>query len=185
MIYIVSGYMRSGTSMMMQALEAAGMQAAHREDRDSQLNALFGRDDYVPNERYMELGFDDFQRPDFVERHAGKVLKCLFGGIMLFPVCPVRILFMRRDVEAIKSSVLAMSGRIPAMIRSPYFQKRLDQAVAALRDRKSVISLTEVCFEDVVADPIRVFKQLKTEGWPIDPYMAARIPDPDKVRSAA
>ena len=185
MIYIVSGYMRSGTSMMMQALEAGGMEAGYRSERDDQINANFGRDDYVPNERYFELGIENFQRLDFPECYDGKVIKCLFGGVMLFPVYPVRIIFMRRNTESIKSSILAMRGRILNTVRSPYFQKRLDQAVACLRDRRSVISLTEINFEDVVSNPFSVFGRLQFEGWPIDPEAASRIPRPEKVRSAA
>lgn len=44
MIYIVSGFMRSGTSMMMQALIAGGMQASFSTQRNQFANNL--ADDY-------------------------------------------------------------------------------------------------------------------------------------------
>ena len=169
----------------MQSLEAGGMDVAYREERNDRLNSQFGKDGYVPNERYMELGFEDFHRGDFLERYDGMAIKCLFGGVMLFPVHPIRIIFMRRDTDAIKSSILAMRGSIPNIVRSPFFQRRLDQAVAALRDRRSVVLLTEVNFEDVVKSSLDVFERLRVEGWPIDPELASHVPSVGKVRSAA
>ena len=48
-VYIVSGYMRSGTSMMMKVLEGAGMSARYNREKDAVLEAKYGREDYHPN----------------------------------------------------------------------------------------------------------------------------------------
>ncbi len=48
MIYLVSGDMRTGTSMMMQALEAGGLEAVYNENRD-RMNQQYGDKDYQPN----------------------------------------------------------------------------------------------------------------------------------------
>jgi len=34
-LYVVSGFMRTGTSMMMRALEAGGMDASYRQSRET------------------------------------------------------------------------------------------------------------------------------------------------------
>ena len=47
--YFVSGFMRSGTSMMMACLEAGGMDVAHREQRNQMLEQ-YSDENYSPNE---------------------------------------------------------------------------------------------------------------------------------------
>src|SRR5690606_28529169 len=85
MIYVVSGYMRCGTSMMMEALQAGGLEAAYSERRDVEMNERWGEPGYLPNERYFELDRHDYRRPDFAQAFDGKLVKCLFGGAIRLP----------------------------------------------------------------------------------------------------
>jgi len=186
MIYIVSGYMRSGTSMMMQALEAGGMEVACSLGRDARMNAKWGAPDYLPNQRYYELEPEDYRDASFPAAYEGRLVKCLWGGALrLRPVTSYRVVFMRRETQAIQQSLTAFFGTPTAETRSADFQRHLDNAVSILRDRRSVASLHEVGYSDVVRNPLQVFDMLAKEGWPINPVSAARIPETKRIRFAA
>src|SRR5690554_2453851 len=182
MIYVVSGYMRCGTSMMMEALQAGGLQAAYSERRDIEMNARWGEPGYVPNERYFELDAYDYRRPDFAQAFDGKLVKCLFGGAIRLPPGEYRCVFMRRPTEQIAQSLLAFFGEVPELVESGRLDAEIERALAILRDRRSFVQVEEVWLADVIADPRAVFSRL---GWPIDVEAAAAVPKRDKLRVAA
>lgn len=182
MIYLVSGYMRCGTSMMMEALQAGGLQAAYSERRDADMNARWGEPGYLPNERYFELDIYDYQRPDFASVFNNKLVKCLFGGAIRMPPGEYRCVFMRRPTEQIAQSLLAFFGEVPDLIESGRFDAEIERALSILRDRRSFLQVEEVWLADVIANPLAVFSRL---GWPIDVEKAAAVPKRDKLRVAA
>lgn len=185
MIYIVSGYMRSGTSMMMQALEAGGMEAVYSAQLDERMNRKWGDPDYKPNERYYELEAEDYQDASFPAAYEGKLIKCLWGGILrLRLVTEYRVIFMRRDTKAIQRSLAAVFGQPTDQAQNVNFQRQLDNVVSILLDRRSVLSVHEIQYVDVVSNPLAVFEMLAKEGWPIDPAKAAEIPQARKMRFA-
>lgn len=186
--------MRSGTSMMMQALEAGGMDAAYSKERNERMNSKLGDPDlprpYFPNESYHELEPDDYRSPDFPYSYEGKLIKCLWGGIT--KIRPkkegsegYKVIFMRRSREAIEESLIKMFGYATDFAANPAFDYNMDSLVELVRDRRSIVSVTEVWFGDVVADPLKEFTRIKEAGWPIDPEKAAMIPSDKKMRSAA
>ena len=81
-IYIVSGWMRSGTSMMIRALEAGGMEAV-----------------YTPGHPDYELSKEDYRLNRSPELYEGKVVKSLrFGTEQMWPwPGGYRVVFMDRD----------------------------------------------------------------------------------------
>jgi hypothetical protein len=182
MLYIVSGFMRCGTSMMMEALEAGGLEAAYSQKRDAAMNARWGQPDYLPNDRYYELDGDDYLRGGLAERYAGKLVKCLWGGIIRLPPCDARIVFMRRPAAEIRVSLLAFFGTDYAATQFPDLDKAMDGIVDVLRDRKSFRSVDVVDYHDVLRNPKAVFRALAGKGWPIDASKAAAVPTREKAR---
>lgn len=182
MLYIVSGFMRSGTSMMMRALEAGGLEAVYSKKRDQEMNARWGDADYLPNDSYYELDGEDYLRGGLEQRYDGKLVKCLWGGMLRLPPGDYRVVFMRRPAEEIRVSLLAFFGNDGAARQFPDLDKGMDRIVDILRDRKSVVSVDAVEYRDVLADPCAVFRRLAANGWPIDPLKAAAIPDRDRAR---
>ncbi len=87
MIYIVSGYMRCGTKMMMQSFEAAGM-------------GLLGEvnDDYELSKAEIA---EAVLNPHTVD---GKLFKCIAGGLLRLAAWKYKILYMQRDYDEIKAS---------------------------------------------------------------------------------
>jgi hypothetical protein len=187
MIYVVSGFMRCGTSMMMRALEAGGMGACYSAGRDKSMNSKFGEPDkpsgYLPNERYYELDPADYRATDFPAPYEGKLIKCLWNGCTkLPPNHDYRVIFMRRPRIEIKMSLIAFFGHAHANVESPFFDAEMDRIVALLRDRRSMITVDEIWYGDVLTKPLGVFKNL---DWPIDPEKAAAIPTRKEARFVA
>ena len=190
MISLVSGFMRSGTSMMMKALEAGGMDAARSKERDERMNSKWGSADdyhsYVPNDEYYELNIEDYRTHDFPDAYEGRLIKCLWGGLTLLrPGHEYRVIFMRRPSREIQTSLLAFFGSPNKQAQDVHFNQRMERAVAVCRDRRSFLSVDEVWYADVVAKPFETFVKLANHGWPIDPKKAATIPTARKMRFAA
>ena len=77
MIYVVSGFMRTGTSMMMKALEAGGMDASYKQSRDV-MKDHYADEYYNPNIGGLyELEKQDYQKWDFPRDYEGKLIKAL------------------------------------------------------------------------------------------------------------
>lgn len=186
MIYIVSGWQRTGTSMMMEALEAGGMNAAYSTEKDDLLAKKFQRmTGTVPNERYYELDKADYRKDGFPADFEGKLIKVLYGGIpKLNDGLQYRVIYMRRpqrDVCASLSYIWGQKGIGNA--GRPNWEQRQEKAVAWMRDRPGqFLSVDEIWYDDVLKDPYGTFKRLALDGWPIDPVKAAAIPDKKTAR---
>src|SRR5262245_35102181 len=105
-VYIVSGFMRSGTSGFMKALEAGGMEAVYNPDRDK-MNDQYGDEEYKINDGgFYELSRAEYAHPDFPDNYDGKLVKCLFGGMLHLKASKnvKEIVFMRRPIDEIARS---------------------------------------------------------------------------------
>ena len=185
MLYLVSGYMRTGTSMMMGALIAGGLEAVYSDERQ-RLNDDWGGDGYTPNERYWEPTATMMREEGFPRMHDGKLLKVLYGGIPNLAPCPhgIRIVFMRRHPEEIRQSEEAFFKRrkAPPWLEDSGYEERMSLAVEHAHNRRDVRSVTEFQYRDVVADPAEAFRYLRDIGWPIDAVRAAATVDPALCR---
>lgn len=177
-LYIVSGYMRSGTSMMMRALEAGGMETVSRESRE-EFRRKFSDDKYDPNEGGLfELSQEDLKAADFPQKFKGKLIKCLVGG-PLFKMCvmpQIKIIFMRRDPEEIRQSFQAFFNQ-SMFIPEKSFTDYMEKVVAVLRNRRDT-EVVVLNYREVVENPVKYFAELKEQGWPIDPEKSALVVNP-------
>lgn len=176
--YIVSGYMRSGTSMMMQALQAGGLEAVYA-DR-SFLNKRHGDEHYTPNEEYYELKRENYLQPGFPRMYEGKLLKVLMGGLPKLVAGDYKIVFMLRDFEEIRQSYEAFFDAQPKLDEETY-QQRVEDTLGIMRQRKDVY-VQPMQYRDVLEEPELAFGVLRGNGWPIDEFAAAGIVDPNKQR---
>ncbi len=176
MIHIVSGYMRTGTSMMMAALEAGGLNAIKNETRDEWADT-FSDNDYHPNKQGLyELHGRQIQEhlfnPDMSE---GKLIKILFAGVPRLAAAKYRIVFMEREWEECRQSHMAFFGVEPR-INENQFHQMMAYTKGILRQRND-IALTCFWYRDVLREPLKHFKRLAKAGWPIDAEKAAAIAD--------
>ena len=125
-VTVVSGLPRSGTSMMMQALEAGGMAVVTDRLRGADEDNLKG---------YHELEAVKSTRtdPSWLADAVGKAVKVIY---MLLTDLPAdyhyRVLFMRRDLDEVVRSQQTMLGRLgqagadlPPQAMAAVFQRQL------------------------------------------------------------
>lgn len=187
--YIVTGFMRSGSSMMMRALwEGMGraVEMVVNDERKEKLNS----GEYLPNHEYLEPSLKDFETPEFPRFHEGKLLKCFMAGV--HPLWPMQgglhVVQMWRDPKLIKASWEAASetlGKPSAWLPDGYWV-RMAASSAMLRNRRDVLSHTDLMYPEVVSGPRTAFEQLHERGWPItDIDAACAIVEPTKQRFQA
>jgi hypothetical protein len=184
MIYVVSGFMRSGTSMMMRALEAGGLVVAKEDERTKAMNERWGEvgtpNGYLPNDDYYEMLIEPHLNPRFPSEFEDKVVKVMYGGVAKLPRHQYRAIFMRRPARDIQMSMLAAFRDSTSLMWAPdVFDAHMSRIVDILRDRRSFASVDEVWYDDVIENPRKVFAKL---DWPIDVDAAAAVPNGKKRR---
>jgi hypothetical protein len=212
MIVIVSGHRRTGTSMMMLALHAAGMQALYNpilNNKDCKLDP----EGYAPNAKagLFEVGYYALLDPLFFRKLVehpddGFIVKIPWDCIVYLPKGDWKIVFMHRDAEEIDRScarvdkyleeygdkvalenrmkqLIPTSKALPFSIYKKYNQDDIDH-VLGIMETRSDVELIPVQYQDVIDDPVKVFKRLKytplgKERLPIDIEKAAATINPD------
>lgn len=168
----------------MKALEAGGLEAVYREERD-ELVKKFGDEEYSPNSGGLyELSREDYKSPDFPRQFEGKLMKALDVAVPRMRVMPdLKVVFMMRDKEEIRQSLYAFFGR---EIMHPHFETRFEDhmkdVIEQINNRKDVSSLQVFWYRDVVENPKKHFQLLKDNGWPIDVDKCSAIVDPEQLR---
>lgn len=179
-VYIVSGYMRTGTSMMMKALESGGMETFYRKSRDD-FRKGFADENYDPNTG----GLYEIERKDvtddFPEKFKGKLIKCLMDGLHKVQVMPkIKVVFMRRDFEEIRQSYQAFFSN-PLQLDEKKFIDKTERAISMLLNRKDV-ELTILNYRDVIKNPMIQFTKLYNNEWPINPIECSKVVNPELYR---
>ncbi len=160
MITIVSGLPRSGTSLMMQMLEAGGLAIASDDVRSPDPDNPRG---------YYELEAVKRIRKDagFLDEAEGRVVKIVAP---LLPALPdrfdYRILFMERDLDEVLASqrtMLERSGRAGAGGDDEAMRRALERELARLQSwlagRTNVRTLF-IAHAELLADPQAVVTKL-------------------------
>ncbi|MBQ99991.1 MAG: hypothetical protein CMO60_03925 [Verrucomicrobiales bacterium] len=173
---IVSGLPRSGTSLMMQMLRAAGMDLMHDGKRKADEDNLEG---YWEWEEIKSLK----KTPRLIEQADGKVIKVISA---LLPLLPPRhhyhVIFMKRPVEEVVDSqwkMIERRGQNPVSEKQHLIQTQqthAKQTLAQLRQCKNV-DLIEIDYPEMVANPGSQLDALKT-------FLGETAPEPEKLTQA-
>jgi hypothetical protein len=182
-IYIVSGFYRSGTSAMMQALMAGGLTGAWSEARNA-VAAQHADEHYHPNRAGLfEIPLREYRQPGFPLQYEGKLIKVLLWGLHNLAPHPggYRIIIMRRDPEEIRQSYegFFLGRKCPPLVG---YAERIARAAKMLVTRPDALSVSIVDYAYAVAHPARAMIRLRGDGWPIDPLEAADVIDPAQYR---
>lgn len=169
MIYIVSGFMRSGTGMMMECLRAGGLEPLHADELDENME--------LKNRRI----FNALLNPHQVDE---KLFKCMAGSLTQIAAWDWRIVFMRRPYADIKTSADALFGPGEHVPAENVFNNLIRYTTGQLCQRRDV-QWEPIAYRDVLVDPLSVFDTLQAAGWPIDPEKAAAVVDPTRCHHAA
>jgi len=151
MITIVSGLPRSGTSMLMQMLEAGGLPPYTDAERTADPSNPRG---YYEHARIKALARDNAWLAE-AEGHVVKVIAQLLRHLP--DGFDYRIVFLERDLDEVLASQSAMLQRLrrpsakPAVLR-PVFERQLAEAKRWL-DTHPRADVLYVLHRDVIADP--------------------------------
>lgn len=184
MIYVVSGYMRTGTSMMMRALMSGGLTPKVSVERERVVTERFENGAFHPNifglyEMFQKEIVKSVMDPSSID---GKLIKCLAGGLSRFAAWDWRVIFMQRDYEEMRQSCLAIfDGRKGLLPAEDVFREQMAYFKGQMNERRD-IDWVEFEYREVLDNPLAHFKKLKDRGWPIDAEKASSIVDPEQCR---
>ena len=177
MIYIVTGFMRSGTSMLMQACEAGGLPVARDLIRDEK-NRLASDAHYQPNPHGLyEVLPTRFREPGFSRQYDAHALKLLAPDLGYLVEHQYRVAWMHRNAEEIRQSYEAAFGY--TYLTCAIIDHVTATGLDLLRNRPDVHDICELSYSDVVANPLSAIKQL---AWPLHLKAAPSVVDPTWYR---
>lgn len=168
-ITVVSGLPRSGTSMMMQLLVAAGCAALTDHKRAADVDNPLGYFEFAPT---LDLARD----VSWLPAARGKVVKVI---AQLLPFLPgnehYHIIFMERDMEEIIASQRAMLSRqgrrgaeLGAQKLSETYQQQLNRVLQNIAPRREM-RILPVNYHALLAHPAAVVEHLaRFVGDPFD-----------------
>lgn len=187
--YVVTGFPRSGTSMMMRCLEKGGI-PVERGPRDESHLELEAKTGYLPNPHgFYERGHgtEPWWFPAGVR---GAVKMELASTAVMCPGGRYRVILMYRDQEAVRKSLEAYLEALQKVsVRKPQLEKALETcragryeemmavARAHLENRRDVEHLILAGYQDVVERPREFFLAVKEHWREIDPEAAAAVPE--------
>ena len=196
-VYVVTGFPRSGTSMMMRALVMGGIPGEYDIDNISH-RELKARTGYLPNPHgYYEVG----RGPEpwwYPAPLAGRVVKMELASVnSMGPGGRYRVILTSRAPEAIERSLVTYMealdkagiekpqlGAALCIIRSGGYAETMMVALQHLKNRRDVEQIVEVPYEETVEMPEPLFEALAKAGWPLDVQAAASIPEKKWDRSS-
>ncbi|MES2794265.1 MAG: sulfotransferase [Planctomycetota bacterium] len=185
MITVVSGLPRSGTSMMMQILQAGGLPVLSDQERVADEHNPRG---YLEYKKTKQLATDN----TWLQEAEGKSIKVVSQLLYhLPPQFEYRVIFMRRDLtEVIRSQEHMLGSRQSDSgpeqhVMREHFQRHLE-ALEAWLGRQPNMRVLPCNFSDMVADPTRLAPSIsRFLGILLDPERMASAVDPALYRQRA
>jgi hypothetical protein len=159
-ITIVSGLPRSGTSLMMQIIEAGGLPILKDGIREADADNPKG---YYEFERVKQVAQDQA----WLEDAKGKGVKMVSALLLDLPnTYTYRVIFMRRKMEEILASqktMLRRSGKPTDAIgddkMAALFRKHLSQVEKWMGEQPNV-QVLYVSYNELIADPIQEIERI-------------------------
>ena len=186
-LIVVSGLPRSGTSMMMQILEAAGLEIVADFERAADPDNPEG---YYELERVKKI--DKGGDTDWLPEVRGKVIKIVSHYLRYLPdTNNYRVIFVHRDLEEVLASQAKMlerrgeSGGVDDEKMKQLYGEHLAEAARELADRACFDTL-DLRHRDVIRDPQAAVARINTFlGGDLDERAMAEVVNPELYRNRA
>ena len=185
MIYVVAGFLRSHTTMMMHCLEAGGMKSLWDSERDE-----WAKENGVEvNPRSEMREISDTTLKSFAHnpsRYDGRLIKLITKyGYLRLPAWQYKVILMVRDPEEIRQSFHRVFGKpltytgeageqVP--LTNELYYHVISGVAADLTAQN--IPFTPFNSRDVLQKPLGAFRYLAQHGWPIHAENAAAVVQP-------
>lgn len=170
--------------MMMHALSTGGLTPVFSEKRNNFADSC-ADEHYHPNKCGLyELELRELQREDFSDEYDGKLIKVVAIDILRLPVHDpgYKVVLMTRNPEEIRQSFEAFTGYRGKMPHLQNYKFFISKTVKGLSNRKDILSINLIDYNEVVFSPHEYFEGLKDSGWPINVDNAASIVDKEQYR---
>ena len=153
-VVVVSGLPRSGTSMMMQMLESAGLDLYTDKVRIADQNNING---YYEHENVMTL----IHNKKWVKECDGKVVKVISNLLVELPLnSKYKVIMMERDLDEILASQRRMIKKLGKNVANDLYPLKLMEKLAYSQfeaktwsQRQPTVELLLVNYKDVINDP--------------------------------
>ena len=164
MLYVVSGLMRSGTSMMMRCLSLGGLEPVYEKGKQSAYLNIGRQNGYYSNKYGIyELDWSFVDCDNISNIYSGKLIKIFANILIQLPeTLGMKIVFLKRNVEEINASLLKFG------MKKKYNFFDAESFIDAINKREDVLSLDVFQYHDILLDPLKYFQTLKNNGWKID-----------------
>ena len=180
---IVSGLPRSGTSMLMRALEAGGIAILSDSERPSDENNRLGYFEFSPVK-------NSARDASWTAQAEGKAVKVVAPLLLnLPPRMPARVIVLHRPLDQVLASQEAMKARLGTAAQgadpstlSRQFAAQMERLPARIAQRPEWKTL-HVSFEAMLADPAGQCARIGAFLGPrFDPFLASFAVDPAQRR---
>lgn len=178
MIYIVSGFPRSGTSTMMHVLTSGGLSPVQDLELCEAVAKVWkARGIAPPPCGFYESGMGtcEFESEKFPVKYDGKLIKVLLFNLHWLKPGAYRIVMMRRQEKDIVASRIKSSWKAGA--QGQWSNERFAMGKARFRGRRDFLSVDEIWLSDFLDDPAAALGKLALSGWPIDVAKALAVVD--------
>lgn len=185
MLFVVTGFGRCGTSLMMRCLVASGIPAYYDKLLEKSLLA-HNKDNYLVNESFMECNPNDYNKLGFTRTVPdGHCIKIALRGVpLLCGGLDYKMILMERNPIAIRTSYIK-SGLVPDFDKKyPHWPQfyydtfgEIEELIKARRD----IDYVKVNYHDLATDPKSELRRVANIGVPIKSEAEGEV-RPDRYR---
>lgn len=176
-LIVVSGLPRSGTSMMMAALQAGGVSLVLDDLRPADASNPRGYFEYQP---VRQLG----ENSDWLRDRGGQAVKIIYRLLYHIPPdLPTRVLFMERKLGQVISSQNAMLGIAQDEADWHKIYRGELQRIRVWMEKQPLMQVFRVEYEDFLGDPREHAQRIAAFlDVPLDVDAMAAVADPSLHR---
>ena len=155
--YIVSGLERSGTSLLMQILEAGGVEISFDDSRKKDDNNPKGYYELEGGKIINKLIDGTFS----FDEHKGKFIKITAYGLKFLPPGKFKIIYSERNIEEILDSMEKMAGILDKNreeTKESFI--KLNDMIKNLITNQENIEVLLVSYNDLLSNPESIIKKI-------------------------
>ncbi len=163
MLWVVTGFPRTGTSAMMQMLKAGGIDIFFSEARENVMNAQYPDGNF----EWLELKLNQMTDTQYLQEQVPDdvAIKLLTQYVRNAPVRPMKIIWMHRDpweiwASASRIDLRGFKDRYPKDTWEESYTYTTEIMREVMMDRKSVKEIIDIQYNELTTNPLNVVLQL-------------------------